>query len=109
MGTEKAQEIYQGIEHYLADNGVELLFGMECTNIILQDAQCKGVLLSDGKQDMVLYADETVIAAGRRGADWLEKVCAEHNIAHQPGTVDVGVRVEVRNEVMEKRPFSSKT
>ena len=37
-----------------------------------------------------------------RGADWLEKLCAEHNIAHKPGTVDIGVRVECRNEVMEK-------
>ena len=39
---------------------------------------------------------------GRRGADWLEKICAEHHIAHKPGTVDIGVRVECRNEVMEK-------
>ena len=38
---------------------------------------------------------------GRRGADWLETLCAEHGIAHQPGTVDIGVRVEVRNEIME--------
>ena len=101
MGTEKAQDIYLGIEKYLADHGVELLFGMECVNIILQDSVCKGVTLTDGKKDLEIYADETVIAAGRRGADWLEKVCAEHNIAHQSGTVDVGVRVEVRNEVME--------
>ena len=41
-------------------------------------------------------------ATGRRGADWLEKLCAEHNIMHQPGTVDIGVRVEVRNEIMEE-------
>ena len=43
-----------------------------------------------------------VIGTGRRGADWLEKICAEHHIAHKPGTVDIGVRVECRNEVMEK-------
>ena len=42
-----------------------------------------------------------VIATGRRGADWLEKLCAEHGITHKPGTVDIGVRVECRNEVME--------
>lgn len=41
-----------------------------------------------------INADEVVIATGRRGADWLEKLCAEHNIAHKPGTVDIGVRVE---------------
>lgn len=102
MGTEKAQEIYQGIQNYLSDNGVELLFGMECTNIILREGECLGVTLTDGKKDLEIYAKETVIAAGRRGADWLEKVCAEHNIAHQPGTVDIGVRVEVRNEIMEQ-------
>ena len=44
----------------------------------------------------------TFIGTGRRGADWLEKICAEHHIAHKPGTVDIGVRVECRNEVMEK-------
>ncbi|HJB21907.1 MAG TPA: FAD-dependent oxidoreductase, partial [Candidatus Fournierella merdavium] len=43
-----------------------------------------------------------VVATGRRGADWLERRCAQHGIAHKPGTVDIGVRVEVRNEVMEK-------
>ena len=33
-------------------------------------------------------------------ADWLERMCREHRIAHGPGPVDIGVRVEVRNEVM---------
>lgn len=30
-----------------------------------------------------------------------ERMCREHAIAHAPGPVDIGVRVEVRNEVME--------
>ena len=49
-----------------------------------------------------IFADRTIIATGRRGADWLEKMCAQHNIAHAPGVVDIGVRVEVRNEIMEE-------
>ena len=102
LGTEKAQDIYYSIQQYLIDNGVEILFGTECTDMILEGSVCKGVYVTDGKKDMVIYADKTVIATGRRGADWLEKLCAEHNIAHQPGTVDIGVRVEVRNEIMEK-------
>ena len=44
---------------------------------------------------------DVVIAAGRRGADWLEKICAKYDIAHKPGPVDIGVRLECRNEVME--------
>ena len=102
MGTEKAQDIYLSIEKYLQENGVEMLFGYECTNLLLQGGECLGVTITDGKSDLNIEAKHTVIATGRRGADWLEKICAEHNIAHQPGTVDIGVRVEVRNEVMEK-------
>lgn len=101
MGTEKAQGIYLAIEQYLQNNGVQILFGYECTDLLLDGSVCRGVCISDGKADLTIEATHTVIATGRRGADWLEKICAEHNIAHQPGTVDIGVRVEVRNEVME--------
>ncbi len=102
MGTEKAQNIYHAIELYLQEHGVEMYFGWECTNLILENAVCRGVIVSNHSETMEILADHTVIATGRRGADWLEKICAEHNIAHQPGTVDIGVRVEVRNEIMEQ-------
>lgn len=102
MGTEKAQNIYLSIEKYLLDNGVEILFGHECTNIKLNGDICTGAYISDGNNTFEIEADEVVVATGRRGAEWLEHICAEHNIAHEPGTVDIGVRVEVRNEVMEE-------
>jgi uncharacterized FAD-dependent dehydrogenase len=100
LGTEKAQKLYLAIQNYLLAEGVEMLFNTECENILLDESDnCHGVVLYDGTK---IEADEVVIATGRRGADWLEKLCAEHNIAHKPGTVDIGVRVECRNEVMEK-------
>ena len=101
LGTEKAQDIYYAIEQYLMQHDVEMLFGHACENLILENNVCKGVLVNDGKNTFELFAKSVVIATGRRGADWLENICAEHSIAHQPGTVDIGVRVEVRNEVME--------
>ena len=102
MGTEKAQGIYLNIENYLLEHGVELMFGYECDDLILEGDTCLGVVVHKGEESLEIRAERTVIATGRRGADWLEKICAEHSIAHQPGTVDIGVRVEVRNEVMEK-------
>lgn len=103
MGTEKAQSIYFAIEQYLIEHGVEIIFGYECYDIILEDGTCKGVHIRSYKGDeMTIESDSTVIATGRRGAEWLEKICAEYDIAHQPGTVDIGVRVEVRNEIIEK-------
>lgn len=102
LGTEKAQDIYLALEKYLLNNGVEILFGYEATDLILEGDVCRGAYITDGKSDSEIYADHIIVATGRRGAEWLEKICAEHNIAHEPGTVDIGVRVEVRNEVMEK-------
>ena len=103
LGTEKAHQLYQAVEEHLQAAGVEMLFSTECENILLEDDVCRGVIVREaGGQTRTLYADTVVIGTGRRGADWLEKLCAEHHIAHKPGTVDIGVRVECRNEVMEK-------
>lgn len=104
LGTEKAQNIYESIQEYLLMHGVEIYFGYICKDLIVEDSVCTGAMIEkslkhDDKQ--TLYADKVVVATGRKGADWLEKICAQHDIAHQPGTVDIGVRVEVRNEIME--------
>ncbi len=102
LGTEKAQDIYYSIEQYLLQNGVEMMFGYECRNLILDGSECKGAIIAKNGVETEIEATDVVVATGRRGAEWLEHLCAEHGIAHEPGTVDIGVRVEVRNEIMEK-------
>lgn len=101
MGTERAHDIYLGIEKYLLDHGVEIRFQTECKNLIIEDGICKGVILMENGMEHEVRAKHTVVATGRRGADWLESLCTEHGIEHKASTVDIGVRVEVRNEVME--------
>ncbi|MCI9252836.1 MAG: FAD-binding protein [Lachnospiraceae bacterium] len=104
LGTEKAQEIYYEIEQYLLNHGVDIIFGHQCRDIIVEQETCKGVVIEKAgthAEEETIYAEHVVVAAGRKGADWLEKVCEQHKIAHEPGTVDIGVRVEVRNEIME--------
>ena len=104
MGTEKAQSIYLSIEKYLLDHGVEILFDYECNSLVIEDGACKGVCVTkaDGSKTLEIFAENTVVATGRRGADWLEKICEKYGVEHVPSTVDIGVRVEGRNEVMEK-------
>jgi uncharacterized FAD-dependent dehydrogenase len=104
LGTEKAQEIYQSIEDFLLNHGVEIFFNYHCNDLIIENSICKGAIIEDAtthKDVMELRGEHIIVATGRKGADWLEKLCEEHDIAHQPGTVDIGVRVEVRNEIME--------
>jgi uncharacterized FAD-dependent dehydrogenase len=101
LGTEKAQEIYYAIEQYLIKGGVDIRFGCECSDVIIKDGVCKGVILREGGKESEYFSEHTVIATGRRGADWLEDLCTKQGVEHLPGTVDIGVRVEIRNEIME--------
>ena len=104
MGTEKAQEhLPCHRAAILPSNGVELLFGCEVHSIsgLRRRRPVSAASSPTARTSATIEAGRTIVATGRRGADWLETLCAEHDIAHQPGTVDIGVRVEVRNEVME--------
>jgi len=76
-------------------------------DLIIEDGVCKGVKVTDSnKKDeddslTDIYAEKIVVATGRKGADWLNDICNKYNIEHKSGVVDIGVRVEVRNEIME--------
>jgi uncharacterized FAD-dependent dehydrogenase len=96
--------LYRSIQGWLVEKGVGFLFGAECTNLILGNNVCKGVQVrrAGGGQSFEIHSPVTIVAAGRRGADWLERICREHDIVHESGTVDIGVRVEMRNEIMEE-------
>lgn len=105
LGTEKAQEIYYKIQEYLIEKGVTIEFNSQVTSLIIEENNIKGVRLVDSrskKQETEYYSDNVVISTGRKGADWLKQMCLDHSINHTAGTVDIGVRIEVRNEVMEK-------
>jgi len=104
LGTEKAQEIYYKIQEYLLENGVEIEFHAKAKDIIIENQIVKGVIKENLKTKEVetITGEHIVIATGRKGADWLKSICVNHDIDHKAGTVDIGVRVEVRNEIMEE-------
>lgn len=104
LGTEKAQKIYYDLQQHLINNGVDIMFSHICTDIIIEGDTCVGAIIepSKGGNEEKIYAQSVVVAAGRKGADWLEKECEKHSIMHSPGTVDIGVRVECRNEILEE-------
>lgn len=104
LGTEKAQEIYLKIQNHLLEHGIEIKFDTKVKNLLIEDSKIKGVLIADSSKlenEEEIYAEKVVVATGRKGADWLKDMCIKHNIDHSAGPVDIGVRVELRNEVME--------
>lgn len=104
LGTEKAQEVYLQLQEHLISHGVEILFNTTVIDILTEDNVCKGIYIKTPESIArhLIYGHKIIMATGRRGSEWLFKVCNNYNITHQPGTVDIGVRVECRNEVMEE-------
>lgn len=103
LGTEKAHELYKKLEDYLRNNNIELLYQTEVTDLIIEDNKIKGVKTVDActheKKD--LFSDKVVIGVGRKGANWLVKMCDNHNIKTEAGVVDIGVRYELPDSVMK--------
>lgn len=105
LGTEKAHEIYSMLQSHLISKGVEIRFQTIVKDLVTENGAIKGVIISDSwskGHDEQIDSDIVVAATGRKGSDWLLKMCRKHGIDQKSGTVDIGVRVEVRNEVMEK-------
>lgn len=75
------------------------IFDTMVKDIIIEDWVAKGVVTDKGE---TYTADEIVAAVGREGSEWLSGICRKYDIETQVGTVDVGVRVEVRDEIMEE-------
>ena len=98
LGTEEGYKIYSRLQDYLLEHGVEMKFRTMVEQLIVENGEAKGVITNQGE---TYQAGEIVSAVGREGADWFSHVCQENDIETKVGTVDVGVRVEVRDEVMD--------
>ena len=119
IGTEKEHELYAKLEKYLEDNNINMKFETVVEDLIIEENKVKGVrtkqakkllnkkdLKSEQKLDNdgieEFYSDKVVIAVGRKGANWLSEMCNKHKIESRAGVVDIGVRYELPDKVMEK-------
>ncbi|MFP3155104.1 FAD-dependent oxidoreductase [Lachnospiraceae bacterium ZAX-1] len=98
LGTEEGYKIYSRLQEHLLSCGIEMKFNTMVKNLLVEDGQAQGVSTDKGE---IFYANEIVCAVGREGADWFSQIGEEHAIETLVGTVDIGVRVEVRDEIME--------
>ena len=98
LGTEVNLQVLKNMYENLK-NRVDMFFKTEVKNIIVEDEIVKGVVLTD---DLKINAHYVVIVPGRDGSYWLSNLANEHNISMKSNHVDIGVRVETNNEIMEE-------
>ena len=107
LGTEKAHELYKKLENYLEENGVDMMFQTKVEDLIIENKKIVGVKITElnnktSKEIKEVYSDKVVIAVGRKGANWLVDMCEKHKIESRAGVVDIGIRYELPDKVMEK-------
>jgi uncharacterized FAD-dependent dehydrogenase len=100
-GTDNNYEIMRSLISWLDRHGVELISDEE----ILCVKSWKDGFVLHGKNDSY-FTDKVVLATGRNGADFIKGVCGEFDIPISSNAVDLGVRVEMKDEIWKE--FSSK-
>lgn len=102
LGTEKAFYVLQGMYEYLMKNDkVEFHEMTTVVDIIERDGKACGVVVKNKEEEKTMYADFIVAAPGRGGAEWLSEQTKKLSIKTNNNAVDIGVRVEVPNSIMD--------
>lgn len=98
LGTEINLQVQSNLFEHLK-NRIQMRFGTEAKQILVKEGHVYGVVLDNGE---TIFADHVFIAPGRDGSQWLSNLCHEHGIPMHTNRVDIGVRVETNNEIMEE-------
>lgn len=98
LGTEENLRIMTEMSTKLKEH-IDMLFKTAVKEVLVEDKHAKGVILENGE---VINAKKVVLAPGRDGSAWLTKVLKKHGLELYNNQVDIGVRVETSNIVMEE-------
>jgi len=102
LGTEQNIQILKSIFEHLS-NKVDMLFRTEVIDIITQEEDgrlgVKGITVKGGKE---YFSDYVLIAPGRDGSGWLTDILGARKLHMYNNQVDVGVRVETSDIVMQE-------
>jgi len=102
LGTDRAFDVLRSMYEYLTDRGVEFCELTTAGDILVSDGRAVGVRISrKNGETLDLMANHIVVAPGRGGAEWLSRQAARLGIATKNNAVDIGVRVEVPNSIMD--------
>ncbi len=96
MGSDRLPGRIGAMCGYLRQKGVDLRSGESVLDVLTKNGAVTGLVSDKGT-----YAAKAVILApGRVGADWVGDLARRFNLAVSQRGIEVGVRVEVHNDIM---------
>ncbi|HAQ56792.1 MAG TPA: FAD-dependent oxidoreductase [Acholeplasmatales bacterium] len=98
LGTEINLKVLKNLYIDLSQK-IAMRHRAEVTDIVVESGAVCGVVLKDGTR---IESDRIVVCPGRDGSRWLSDICEARGIPMHANHVDIGVRVETNNEIMEE-------
>lgn len=97
LGSDRLPKHIEGMNNYIISKGAITHTSEEVKDVIIKDQCVKGVITNRKKY----YADNVILAPGRVGANWVGDLAQRHGIGLTHRGIEVGVRVEVHNDIMD--------
>ncbi|MDD2572903.1 MAG: NAD(P)/FAD-dependent oxidoreductase [Bacillota bacterium] len=102
LGTDRAFHVLKAMYEYLIDKGVEFRGLTTVEEVLVSDGEATGVRARYKNGEVTeIGANHVVVAPGRGGSLWLSEQAVRLGIGIRNNAVDIGVRVEVPNSVMD--------
>lgn len=98
IGSDHLTAFIQAFGDDLARRGVTYRLETRVDDVACEDGRVKGLVLDN---DGLIEADAVILAPGRVGSDWMRRVVQGLGLPISHSPVDIGVRVEVPDIVME--------
>ena len=100
LGSDKLPKYIEDFTKYLKDKGVKILESTEVFDI--EDSKDKIIVHAKKNKRNVDYEGKYIIVApGRTGAKWIQELADKYKIPYLSQSIEIGVRVEVRRELLE--------
>ncbi len=101
LGSDHLPEYIDGICKLLEDKGVTLIDKANVLDIKSESSSNHIVTYEKAGKKTKLESRFVVVAPGRTGAKWIQELADNYNIPYLSQSIEIGVRVEVRKEIME--------
>ena len=100
LGSDKLPGYIDLFTNYLKEHGVDLLENADVIDIDGKN-EYRVTYKTFGKENNVL-SKYVVVAPGRTGAKWIQELADKYNIPYVSQSIEIGVRVEVRKEILKE-------
>ena len=102
LGSDHLPGYIDDICKYLEENGVTLIEKADVTDINTIKEDKHVVTYKKGRKEEQLEGTNIIVAPGRTGAKWIQELADKYKIPYLSQSIEIGVRVEVRKDIMEE-------